>query len=68
MTSRPGFWAAIDGSGNGQVVVPIDDFLLAGALAALFEQLDGICLRVPTQRLLLTQPWPWILLCHLAGM
>jgi hypothetical protein len=33
MTSRPGFWAAIDGSGNGQVVLPIDDFLLAGALA-----------------------------------
>jgi hypothetical protein len=42
MTSRPGFWAAIDGSGNGQVVVPIDDFLLAGALAALFEQFDGV--------------------------
>ena len=34
--------AAIDGSGNGQVVVPIDDFLLAGALAAFFEQLDGV--------------------------
>jgi hypothetical protein len=33
---------AIDGSGDGQVVVPIDDFLLAGALAALFEQLNGI--------------------------
>ena len=34
--------AAIDGSGDGQVVVPIDDFLLAGTLAALFEQLDGV--------------------------
>ena len=34
--------ASIDRSGNGQVVVPIDDFLLAGALATLFEQLDGV--------------------------
>ena len=34
--------AAIDGSSNGQVVVPIDDFLLAGALAALLEQFDGV--------------------------
>jgi hypothetical protein len=34
--------AAINSSGNDQVVVPIDDFLLAGALAALFEQLDGV--------------------------
>ena len=30
--------AAIDCSGDGQVVVPIDDFLLAGAFAALFER------------------------------
>ena len=45
MTSRPGYWeypAALDGSSYGEVVVPIDDFLLAGAFAALFEQLDGI--------------------------
>ncbi len=34
--------AAIDGSGDGQVVMPIDDFLLAGAFAALFEQFDGV--------------------------
>jgi len=34
--------AAIDGSGDGQVVMPIDDFLLPGAFAALFEQLDGV--------------------------
>jgi hypothetical protein len=34
--------ASIERPGNGQVVMPIDDFLLAGAFAALFEQLDGI--------------------------
>jgi hypothetical protein len=32
----------IDRASNSQVVVPIDDFLLAGAFAALIEQLDGI--------------------------
>ena len=34
--------ASIDRPGNGQIVVPIDDLLLTGPLAALFEQLDGI--------------------------
>jgi hypothetical protein len=37
-----GHAAAIDCAGNRQVVVPINDLLLAGAFAALFEQLDGI--------------------------
>jgi hypothetical protein len=34
--------ASIDRSGNGQVVVPVNDLFLAGAFAALFEQLDGV--------------------------
>jgi hypothetical protein len=34
--------AAIDRPGNRQVVMPINDLLLAGAFAALFEQFDGI--------------------------
>jgi hypothetical protein len=29
--------------------MPVDDFLLPGAFAALFKQLDGICLRVLTR-------------------
>jgi hypothetical protein len=33
---------SIDRAGNRQVVMPINDLLLAGAFAALFEQLDGI--------------------------
>jgi hypothetical protein len=32
----------MDRPSNGQIVVPIDDLLLTGAFAALFEQLDGI--------------------------
>jgi hypothetical protein len=34
--------AAIDCTGNRQVVMLVDDFFLAGAFAALFKQLDGI--------------------------
>ena len=34
--------ASIDRSGNRQVVVPVNDLFLAGAFAALLEQLDGI--------------------------
>jgi hypothetical protein len=45
MISRPGILgnaAAIDRPGNRQVVMPINDLLLAGAFAAHFEQFDGI--------------------------
>jgi hypothetical protein len=34
--------ASVDRPGDRQVVVPINDLLLAGAFAALFKQLDGI--------------------------
>jgi hypothetical protein len=30
----------VDRAGNGQVVVPIEDLILAGAFAALLEQFD----------------------------
>jgi hypothetical protein len=32
--------APVDRAGNGQVVVPIEDLILAGAFAALLEQFD----------------------------
>jgi len=37
-----GHAASVDRPGDCQIVVPVNDFLLAGALAALLEQLDGI--------------------------
>jgi hypothetical protein len=43
LTKRPGYWdtsASIDRPGNRQVVMPVDDLLLAGAAAAFPKQLD----------------------------